>query len=65
MPENEQVAAMAPPYAGSATGRFAVSATRRRAGERCHLHPVLWGWHGLTDIHHKARSAGEDAHHGD
>ena len=24
-----------------------------------------WGWHGLTDIHQKARSAGEDAHHGD
>ena len=24
-----------------------------------------WSWHGLTDIHQKARGAGEDAHHGD
>jgi len=24
-----------------------------------------WGWHGLTDIHHKAHSAGKDVHHGD
>ena len=26
---------------------------------------AYWGWHGLTDIHQEARSAGEDVHHGD
>ncbi|MGH9108565.1 MAG: fibronectin type III domain-containing protein [Acidimicrobiales bacterium] len=26
---------------------------------------TVWSWHGLTDIHQKARSAGKDAHHGD
>ncbi|MDA8356928.1 MAG: hypothetical protein M0Z95_11730, partial [Actinomycetota bacterium] len=26
---------------------------------------IYWSWHGLTDIHQKARSAGKDAHHGD
>jgi hypothetical protein len=41
MPENEQVAAMAPPYASSATSRFAVSEARRRASQRCHLHPLF------------------------
>jgi hypothetical protein len=24
-----------------------------------------WAWHGLTDIHEEAQSAGKDVHHGD
>ena len=37
--EIEQVAAMAPPYAGSATSPFAGSEARMRDSYRCHLHP--------------------------